>query len=122
VSRIPRRVKILVGLLGAFALLIALVAPIALRGGPGTSCRRTLRYAGRTFVARHATALQSLAIGTGVVSGCGAKPADVDIRSLAGISPALAVALPTESGSVYVARGRCPGRDGAELLRCLRRR
>jgi hypothetical protein len=121
VSRIPRRVRILLGLLGALVLLVVLVAPVVLPRQSATTCRRTLRFAGRIFVARHASAVQSLAIGTGVVSGCGAKPANVDIRSLTGISPAVAVALPTESGSVYVARGRCPALTGGALLRCLRR-
>jgi hypothetical protein len=123
VTRVPRRVRVLVGLLGALVLLVVLVVPVVLTngGGGGSSCKRTLRYAGRDFVPRDASAVQSLAIGAGVVSGCGAAPEDVDVRSLGGISPAVAVALPTESGSVYVARGRCPGRTGTALVRCLRR-
>ena len=123
-TRVPRRVRVLVGLLGALVLLVVLVVPVVLTnggGGGGSSCKRMLRYAGRDFVPRDASAVQSLAIGAGVVSGCGATPEDIDVRSLGGISPAVAVALPTESGSVYVARGRCPGRTGDALLACLRR-
>ncbi|HXH96160.1 MAG TPA: hypothetical protein VNH40_03025, partial [Gaiellaceae bacterium] len=65
--------------------------------------------------------VQSIAIGVGVVSGCGASPANVDIRSITGVRPARAVALPTEGATLYVARGWCPDLTGASLLRCLRR-
>jgi len=121
VSRLPRGVKVALGLVAAFVLLVVLVAPVVLRNNPAAGCGKTLRYAGRVFVAREANAVQSLAIGVGVVSGCGTAPTDVDIRSLIGITPAVAVALPTESGSVYVARGRCPRTTGDALLACLRR-
>lgn len=125
-ARIPRRARVLLGLAGALVLLVVLVAPVALRGGAeGGSCARALRYAGRSYTARPlggAGVVQSIAIGTGVVSGCGEAPANVDVRSVAGIRPAFAVALPTETETLYVARGRCPGREGAALVRCLRGR
>jgi hypothetical protein len=105
-------------------LLVVLVTPVVFPGGGGGSCARTLRYAGRTYTARDvgaAPVVQSIAIGTGVVSGCGASPANVDIRSIAGVRSARAVALPTEAATLYVARGWCPDLTGAPLLRCLRR-
>ncbi|MBX5475034.1 MAG: hypothetical protein IRZ20_08480 [Thermoleophilia bacterium] len=123
-ARIPRRARVLLGLAGALVLLVVLVAPVALRGGAeGGSCARALRYAGRSYTARPlggAGVVQSIAIGTGVVSGCGEAPANVDVRSVAGIRPAFAVALPTETETLYVAHSRCPGREGTALLRCLR--
>lgn len=118
-----RRLRIAIGLAGALALGLVLVAPVALRGGGGAPCAATLRYAGREYSARQlegAAVVQSLAIGVGVVSGCGAAPANVDVRSVAGLSPALALALPTETDTLYVARGRCEGTRGAALLGCLR--
>ena len=119
-ARIPRRLRVAIGLFGALVLLVVLAAPVAFRGGGG-SCQRTLRYAGRDFVPREANAVQALAIGTGVVSGCGAAPENVEIRSVSGISPAQALELPTQSGTIYVAKGHCPDLSGAPLLRCLRR-
>jgi hypothetical protein len=119
-----RRLRIALGSLGALVLLVVLVTPVAFRGGGGSSCARTLRYADRSYTARDlgsAEVVQSIAIGVGVVSGCGATPANVDIRSIAGVRPAYAVALPTETSTLYVARGRCPDLTGPPLLDCLRR-
>jgi hypothetical protein len=119
-----RRLRIALGSVGALVLLVVLVTPVAFRGGGGGSCARSLLYAGRTYTARDiggAPVVQSIAIGVGVVSGCGATPANVDIRSIAGVRPSFAVALPTEASTLYVARGRCPELAGAALLRCLRR-
>jgi hypothetical protein len=118
-----RRLRIALGSLGALVLLAVLVAPVALRGGGGGSCARTLDYAGRTYTARNlggAHVVQSTAIGIGVVSGCGATPENVDVRSIAGVPPAYAVGLPTETSTLYVTRGRCPDLAGTALLRCLR--
>jgi hypothetical protein len=120
---LSRRLRIALGSVGALVLFGVLVTPVAFRGGGG-SCARTLRYAGRTYAARavgDAEVVQSIAIGVGVVSGCSASPANVDIRSITGIRPASAVALPTESATLYVARGRCPDLTGADLIDCLRR-
>jgi hypothetical protein len=119
-----RRLRIALGSVGALLLLAVLATPVVFRGGGGGSCARTLRYAGRTYTARDlgdAYIVQSIAIGAGVVSGCGATPADVDVRSIARVRPAYAVALPTETSTLYVSRGRCPDLTGSPLLDCLRR-
>ncbi|MHB8651339.1 MAG: hypothetical protein ACYDBR_14380 [Gaiellaceae bacterium] len=115
-----RRIRVALGLVAAFVVFIVLIGPVALSGGSGKPCAKTLRYAGATFSARPVAAseyVQSEAIGIGVASGCGTTPANVDIRSLLGISPALAVALPTESSTLYVRKGRCT--NNATLLTCL---
>jgi hypothetical protein len=103
-------------------ILGALVSPVVLRGH-GSSCSLTLRYAGRTYTARdvgNARLVQSIAVGVGVLSGCGSKPQNADVRSIVGIRPALAVALPTEASTLFVERDRCPDRTGRALVRCLR--
>jgi hypothetical protein len=99
------------------------VAPVVLRGH-GSSCSLTLSYAGRTYEARDigsARIVQSIAVGTGVLSGCGSKPQNASIRSIVGIPPAFAVGLPTEGSTLYVKRGRCPEATGVGLVDCLRR-
>jgi len=119
-----RRLRIALGSVAGLVLLVVLVTPVAFRGGGGGSCARSLLFAGRTYTARKlgsASVVQSVAIGVGVVSGCGAAPANVDVRSIDGVRPAYAIALPTEAATLYVARGRCPGLAGDALLRCLRR-
>jgi len=98
------------------------VAPVVLRGH-GSSCSLTLAYAGRTYTARavgDAGLVQSIAVGTGVLSGCGSKPQNADVRSIVGIPPAYAVGLPTESSTLFVERDRCPDVTGPALVRCLR--
>jgi hypothetical protein len=98
------------------------VAPVVLRGH-GSSCSLTLVYAGRTYEARdvgNAGIVQSIAVGTGVLSGCGSKPQNASIRSIVGIPSAFAVALPTEASTLFVERGRCPDLAGTALVRCLR--
>jgi hypothetical protein len=115
---------VLVALGAALVLLVVLVAPVVLRGGPGSSCRRDLRYGGRTYTPRElqgARLVQAIATGVGVAAGCGASPENVDVRTLSGIPPRVAVALPTESDTVYVARGRCEAEAGRRLVACLRR-
>ena len=109
-------------MIAAIFILGALVAPVVLRGH-GSSCSLTLVYAGRTYGARdvgNALIVQSIAVGTGVLSGCGSKPQNADVRSIFGIPPAFAVALPTEASTLFVERGRCPVRTGNALVRCLR--
>ena len=109
-------------MIAAILILGALVAPVVLRGH-GSSCSLTLRYAGRTYTARDvgsARLVQSIAVGVGVLSGCGSMPQNADVRSIVGIPAAFAVALPTESSTLFVERDRCPELTGRELLRCLR--
>ena len=118
----PRRLRILGGLVAAVVLLGVLVAPVVLRGH-GSSCSLTLSYQGRTYTARDvgdAHIVQSIAIGVGVLSGCGTSPQNGNLRSIAGIPPAFAVGLPTEASTVFVERGRCPDLTGTRLVRCLR--
>ncbi len=107
------------GLAGALVLLVVLVAPVVFRSG-GSTCALRLAYAGGVYTARAVPAgalVQAEAIGTGVVSGCGATPENVDVRTMEGVSPAVAVALPTETATVYVRAGRCM--RSATLVACL---
>ena len=102
-----------------------LVAPVVLSSGGSAAkpCAGSLLYQGRRYVARPAgTAhvVQAIAIGVGVTSGCGASPANVDLRSLAGVKPSVAVGLPADQSSIYVRRGVCAAASPAELLGCLR--
>jgi len=108
------------------AVLIAgaLVAPVVISsGGSGGSCAMTLSYSGKPYAVRPITGpppVQDLAIGVGVTRGCGAKPQNVDVRSLAGVRPSRAVGL---SGvqSVWVRRGVCARVRPGQLLSCLTR-
>jgi hypothetical protein len=109
-------------LIAAIVLLGVLVAPVVLRGH-GSSCSLTLRYAGRTYAARdvrNAHVVQSIAVGVGVLSGCGSSPQNANIRSILGLPPAFAVGLPTEASTLFVERGRCSDLTGPLLVRCLR--
>jgi hypothetical protein len=104
----------------------ALVAPVVLRGGGSRAkaCAHTLLYQGRQYVARQVgpkQAVQAIAVGVGVTSGCGASPSNVDLRSLAGVKPTDAVALAADQSSIYVRRGLCSASSSRELLGCLRR-
>jgi len=126
--RLPgsRRVRLLIGAVTALVLGGVLVAPVVLIGsGPskGGSCRTTIRYQGRAYVARDTgRVVEAIAVGVGVASGCGAKPANVDLRTVAGVKAAQAVALASDPSTVYVRRGVCPRLARAALLRCLRGR
>jgi len=120
--RVSRPVALVLGGLFALALAVVLVAPVVLRGGSGTNCAQTLGYGGRTYQARRvAGAVQRLAIGVGVVSGCGVPASNVNIRSLSGVAPARAVTVSGDATSAYVRIGLCPGTDAKALLGCLRR-
>lgn len=118
--RVGRRVGITVGAVTAILLAVVLVAPVVFGSQPVSSCARTLRYQGLSYTARQVTgsAVQRLAIGIGVTSGCG-RPSNVDLRSLESISVSRAVAVSGESGSVYVRRGICAKAERTDLLRCL---
>jgi hypothetical protein len=124
--RLPgsRRVRLAVGVATAFVLAAVLVAPVVLLGtGPAKkgSCSPTILYQGRRYEARPTgRVVEAIAVGVGVASGCG-KPANVDLRSVAGVKVALAVALASDPSAAYVRRGRCPRLVDAALLRCLER-
>jgi len=126
--RLPgsRRVRLLVGSATALVLAGVLIAPVVLLGsGPSKhgACRTTIRYQGRPYVARDTgRVVEAIAIGVGVASGCGTTPTNVDLRTVAGVKAARAVALASDPTTVYVKRGVCPSLAGAALLRCLRGR
>jgi hypothetical protein len=109
----------------ALVIGAVLVAPVVLLGsGPSgkPSCRTTIRYNGHRYLPRSTgQVVQAIAVGVGVASGCGTRPSNVGLRSVAGIGPALAVALASEASTVYVRAGICRGAVGAGVLRCLRR-
>jgi len=123
--RISRRMRLLIGAASALVIAGVLVAPVVLlTGGSASTCARALLFRGGTYVARPVPAnafVQAIAIGVGVASGCGASPANVNIRSLAGVAAARAVALPADSSSIYVRRGICSGAPETGLAACLRR-
>lgn len=119
--RIPRRVRVLLGLVAALVIGIVLVTPVVFRDNPNGNCTKTLEYSGVRYTARALPAfVQSIAIGTAVATGCGAAPADIAVRSVAGIDPAVALAVPTDDTSVYVHAGTCTGVAAARLLACLK--
>ena len=122
---VNRRLRIAIGLATAVVLGGVLVAPVVLSGGnPGGSCSMTLSYLGHAYAVRRtggAGVVQNLAIGVGITHGCGSKPENVDLRSLAGVSPAAAVGLAGDQTSIYVRRGLCPHVTGQALLACLTR-
>jgi hypothetical protein len=100
-----------------------LVAPVVLIGsGPGTSgaCSSTILFKGRHYTARTTgRVVEAIAIGVGVISGCGNAPENVDLRSVAGVPMSRAVALASDPSVAYVRRGVCPHLARAPLLRCL---
>lgn len=118
--RVGRRAGLAIGAVTALLLALVLVAPVVFGNQPVSSCAQTLRYRGLSYAARPIaeSAVQRLAVGVGVASGCG-QARNVDLRSLEGISVSRAVAVSGESGSVYVRRGLCAGADRTTLLHCL---
>jgi hypothetical protein len=127
-KRLPgsRRVHLVAGVATALVLAGVLVAPVVLLSGgsPKTrSCRGSILYNGRHYVARPTgRVVEAIAVGVGLVTGCGNEPANVDLRSVARVKPSLAVALASDPSVVYVQRGVCPRLARAALLRCLRAR
>ena len=113
-------------LLGALAALViagGLVTPVVLRSGGTKTCTRTLLYKGRRYVARQIPAnqvVEAIAIGVGVVRGCGETPANVDLRSLTGVRPLEAVGVTGDESSIYVRAGVCRA-TSAQLVACLQR-
>ncbi|HZS24397.1 MAG TPA: hypothetical protein VFA30_05350 [Gaiellaceae bacterium] len=100
-----------------------LVAPVVIldsgsSGGP--RCSTTILYKGNRYEPRPTGRLvEAVAVGVGVASGCG-TPSNVDLRTIAGVRPAVAVALGSEPATAYVRRGLCAGLTRAKLLTCLR--
>jgi hypothetical protein len=112
-----------IGAVTAVVIAAVLVAPVVLLGtGPKhASCSTTILYQGQRYVARSTgRVVEAIAVGVGVASGCGTKPANVDLRSVQGVSSARAVALASEPSTVYVRRGVCTGKERDALLACLR--
>ena len=84
----------------------------------------SLAYLGKPYVVRSAggaDAVQAIAIGVGITRGCGSKPENVGVRSLAGVSPAAAFAVAGDASSIYVRRGVCVHATPRALLACLKR-
>jgi hypothetical protein len=120
---VNRRLRLAIG--GVVALVIAgvLVAPVVLSGGSGGSCSTTLYYLGHAYTVRSAggDAVQAIAIGVGITRGCGSTPGNQGVRSLAGVSPAAAIAVAGDASEIYVRRGVCVHASARSLLACLKR-
>jgi len=101
------------------------VAPVVLSfGGSKGSCSTTLIYSGEPYAVRSvggAPVVQAVSIGVGITRGCQAKPENVNVRSLAGVSPARAVGLEGNETIVYVRRGICGAAQAPALMACLKR-
>jgi hypothetical protein len=127
--RLPRSraVRLAIGAAVAIVLGLALVSPVLIGGGttPSPSCAKTLRYEQRAYTAREMPTprlVESLAIGIGVLAGCGAPPTNIDVRSFAGVDRQVAVGIPSDASSVYVRDGLCASSTGHALWTCLRSR
>jgi hypothetical protein len=122
-----RRLRLVVGAIVAVVLILTLVSPVILGGGtsPPASCAETLRFRDHLYVARTMptpTLVQSLAIGIGVLAGCGAPPSNINARSFGGVDPNVAVGIPSDASSVYIRNGVCTTAAGHALWICLRSR
>ena len=123
--RLPgsRRTRLAAGAATALVIGAVLVAPVVLlgTGSKHPACSTTILYQGQRYVARPSgRVVEAIAVGVGVASGCGTTPANVDLRSVQGVSAARAVALASDPSTLYVRRGLCPGKWDAALLACLR--
>lgn len=113
-----------IGAIAALFVLGMLVAPVVILSGGSKAkpCAAELVYRGRRYVARPVPrVVQAVAVGVGVENGCGAVNESVNVRSLTGIAPSIAIAVSGESASIYVRRGLCPDATAAGLLACVRR-
>lgn len=121
-KRASRRLRVLLGLTAAVVVAAILVAPVVLSGGSGGKpCAALLTFREQTYVAREASGfVQAIAIGVGVTHGCGLTPANVNVRSLAGVSPSRAIGISGDESSAYVRRGVCASASAVALLACLR--
>lgn len=122
-----RRLRVQLGILAAIAIGAALVVPVVLSGGSGPEtaarCNQQLRFDRRLYVQRSLgsdTPTQKLAIGVGVLQGCGQAPANVDVRSLLGVPSSRAVSIDGAT-DVYVGRGVCTSATDARLFDCITR-
>src|SRR5262245_19082563 len=118
-----RWTRLAIGIGAALVIGAVLVAPVVLLGtGPShPACSARILYRGHRYVARPTgRVVEAIAVGVGVASGCGTKPANVDLRTVQGVSVSRAVALASDSSTVYVRRGVCPGKENGALLTCLR--
>jgi hypothetical protein len=117
-------VRLAIGAVTALVLAAVLVAPLVILGTGskhGTTCAQRILFRRQHYTARPTTrVVEAIAVGVGVASGCGQKPSNVNLRSVAGIKPALAVALASDPTTVYVRVGVCPHAKNA--IRCLRSR
>jgi hypothetical protein len=119
-----RRIRVIIGLATAIVIGAVLVAPVVLSGGSGGKpCAASLLFRGHRYVAREAAGfVQAIAVGVGVVHGCGVTATNVDVRSLAGVPPSRAIGVSTDQSSVYVRPGMCAGVAANALLGCLKHR
>lgn len=119
-----RRLRVQLGIVAALVIAVVLVAPVVLTGGGSGGrgdCAPGLRFDRQPYVHRTGgaeTPTQKLAIGVGVLSGCGNPPTNVNVRSLLGVTTARAVGIDATSG-IYVRRGVCASLTGARLDACL---
>lgn len=120
-----RRLRIVIGATTALVLAGVLVTPVVLTGGGSNgSCSTTVYYLGRPYTVRPlggADVVQAISIGVAITRGCGSRPENVNVRSLAGVSPAVAVGLEGDQSSIDVRRGRCLHASGEALLSCVKR-
>lgn len=127
-AAISRRGRFLIGGVAAVVIAAALVAPVVLMTGRGSSgtkpCAEILRYERHEYLARSVTAgvVEGVAIGVGITSGCGTTPSNINIRSLRGVKPTAAVGLPGDASAIYVRRGVCSQASARELLGCVSRK
>lgn len=122
---LSRPLRLAGGAVVALMLIVGVATPIILDGGapPPQSCAKTLQYVGHIYVARAMPApplVQSLAIGIGVLAGCGTPASNINIRSLTGILPSVAIGIPSDASSVYIRQNVCPSIAGRAFWTCLR--
>jgi hypothetical protein len=124
---VSRPLRLVVGAILGVVLIAALVSPVLIGGGTPSprTCARSLRYESQPYVARAMPTprlVESLAIGIGVLSGCGTPPSNVDVRLLSGVRRGVAIGIPSDTTSVYVRRGVCANAVKHALWSCLRSR
>jgi len=124
---LPRRARLVVGGVSAIVIAVVLVAPVVLDSGgsKGGQCAQTLAFAGEKYVARavkSSDVKELRTLGVGVSSGCGFAAQNVDLLSLDGVQPAVAVGLVADQSAVYVRPGVCAGVGADALMACLERR